>query len=96
MLGNANNDANAGSLYLNGNNAVSDANANWGAFLNKTYTNKGVSQTQRSNIAEMAAHEGERPTCREVFADTHQAHQDPAQDPAKTPFSYPQKNPSYA
>ena len=37
MLGNANNGANAGSLYLNGNNAVSDANANRGAFLNDTY-----------------------------------------------------------
>ncbi len=35
LLGNANNDANAGSVYLNGNNAVSDANANWGAFLNE-------------------------------------------------------------
>lgn len=35
LLGNANNADNAGSLYLNGNNAVSDANANWGAFLNK-------------------------------------------------------------
>ena len=38
LLGNANNGDNAGSLYLNGNNAVSDANANWGAFLNDTYT----------------------------------------------------------
>ena len=37
LLGNANNGANAGSLYLNGNNGVSDANANWGAFLNDTY-----------------------------------------------------------
>jgi hypothetical protein len=35
LLGNANNGDNAGSLYLNGNNAPSDANANWGAFLNK-------------------------------------------------------------
>ena len=33
MLGNANNGDNAGSLYLNGNNDVSNANANWGAFL---------------------------------------------------------------
>ena len=38
LLGNANNGDNAGSLYLNGNNAVSNANANWGAFLNKTKT----------------------------------------------------------
>ena len=37
LLGNANNGDNAGSVYLNGNNAVSDANANWGAFLNDTY-----------------------------------------------------------
>ena len=36
LLGNANNADNAGSLYLNGNNAVSNANANRGAFLNKT------------------------------------------------------------
>ena len=35
LLGNADNGANAGSLYLNGNNAVSAANANRGAFLNK-------------------------------------------------------------
>ncbi|UKK48779.1 hypothetical protein L6475_02060 [Prevotella sp. E9-3] len=35
LLGNANNADNAGSLYLNGNNAPSDANANWAAFLNK-------------------------------------------------------------
>ena len=35
LLGNANNGDNAGSLYLNGNNGVGDANANWGAFLNK-------------------------------------------------------------
>ncbi len=35
LLGNANNAGNAGSLYVNGNNAVSNANANWGAFLNK-------------------------------------------------------------
>ena len=40
LLGNANNASNAGSLYLNGNNAVSDANANWGAFLNDTYKMK--------------------------------------------------------
>ena len=37
LLGNANNGDNAGSVYLNGNNAVSDANANRGAFLNDTY-----------------------------------------------------------
>lgn len=37
LLGNANNGANAGSVYLNGNNAVSAANANQGAFLNDTY-----------------------------------------------------------
>lgn len=36
LLGNANNADNAGSLYLNGNNAVGDTNANRGAFLNKT------------------------------------------------------------
>ena len=42
LLGNADNGANAGSLYLNGNNGVSDANANWGAFLNKTdYKTRG-------------------------------------------------------
>ncbi len=35
LLGNANNADNAGSLYLNGNNAPSNANANWGAFLYK-------------------------------------------------------------
>ena len=40
MLGNANNGANAGSVYLNGNNAVSDANANLGAFLNKARYSK--------------------------------------------------------
>jgi hypothetical protein len=32
LLGNANNGGNAGSLYLNGNNGVSNANANLGAF----------------------------------------------------------------
>ena len=36
LLGNANNGGMTGSLYLNGNNGVGDANANWGAFLNKT------------------------------------------------------------
>ena len=36
LLGNANNADNAGSLYLNGNNAVDTTNANQGAFLNKT------------------------------------------------------------
>lgn len=36
LLGNANNGDNAGSLYLNGNNEVSTANANRGAFLNNT------------------------------------------------------------
>ena len=35
-LGNANNGDNAGSVYLNGNNEVTNANANRGAFLNKT------------------------------------------------------------
>ena len=35
LLGNANNGDNAGSLYVNGNNALGDYNANWGAFLNK-------------------------------------------------------------
>lgn len=78
LLGNANNGDNAGSLYLNGNNDVSNANANWGAFLNETYNYKGVSLTQWSNIAEMAASlvtlHGERHTCREVFADSHQTH----------------------
>lgn len=33
LLGNALNADNAGSVYLNGNNAPSDANANWAAFL---------------------------------------------------------------
>ena len=33
LLGNADNGANAGSVYLNGNNAVETANANRGAFL---------------------------------------------------------------
>ncbi|MBO4963689.1 MAG: hypothetical protein J6C65_01965 [Prevotella sp.] len=33
-LGNADNGGNAGSAYLNGNNAPSDANANMGACLN--------------------------------------------------------------
>ena len=37
LLGNANNGANAGWAYLNGNNAPSDANANQAAFLNETY-----------------------------------------------------------
>ena len=55
LLGNANNGDNAGSVYLNGNNAVSDANANRGAFLNDTYKYKGVSLTHRSKIAEMTA-----------------------------------------
>ena len=36
LLGNANNADNAGSLYLNRNNAVDTTNANRGAFLNKT------------------------------------------------------------
>jgi len=36
LLGNANNGGNAGSVYLNGNNAPSGANANRGAFLNET------------------------------------------------------------
>jgi len=35
-LGSANNDANAGSVYLNGNNAPSNANANGGAVLKET------------------------------------------------------------
>ena len=39
-LGNASNGTNAGSVYLNGNNAVSDANANLGAFLNKARYSK--------------------------------------------------------
>lgn len=51
MLGNANNGDNAGSLYLNGNNAVSNANANLGAFLYKTLKDKGESPTHRSNIS---------------------------------------------
>lgn len=37
LLGNANNGGNAGSLYLNGNNGVSNASANRGAFLNSLY-----------------------------------------------------------
>ena len=37
LLGNADNGANAGSVYLNGNTAVETANANLGAFLNDTY-----------------------------------------------------------
>ncbi len=41
LLGNANNGDNAGSLYLNGNNAVSNANANLGAFLYKTLKRQG-------------------------------------------------------
>ena len=101
LLGNANNGDNAGSVYLNGNNAPSDANANWGAFLNETYKDKGVSLTQWSNIAEMAASlvadYGERHTCREVFADSHQTpfrtrcvtgpSIDPLLDPLLDPFS---------
>ena len=35
-LGNANNGDNAGSVYLNGNNAPSNANANRGAVLKET------------------------------------------------------------
>lgn len=35
FLGNADNGSNAGSLYVNGNNGVGDANVNWGSFLNK-------------------------------------------------------------
>lgn len=35
LLGNASNADNAGSVYLNGNNEVTNANANRGAFLNK-------------------------------------------------------------
>lgn len=54
LLGTASSGANAGSMYLNGNNAVSDANANRGAFLNDTYKNKEVSRTQWSNITWMA------------------------------------------
>lgn len=34
-LGNANNGDNAGSCYLNGNNAPSNANANYGVVLNR-------------------------------------------------------------
>ena len=55
LLGNANNGDNAGSTYLNGNNEVTNANANRGAFLNKTQITKRVSRTHWSNIAEMTA-----------------------------------------
>ena len=40
-LGNANNGDNAGSLYLNGNNAPSNANANDGAVLNNPNSIRG-------------------------------------------------------
>ena len=40
-LGNANNSGNAGSVYLNGNNAPSDANANRGAVLNRSKKKEG-------------------------------------------------------
>ena len=53
-LGNANNGDNAGSVYLNGNNAPSDANANYGVVLNRSFT-KRVSLPYRENIAEMTA-----------------------------------------
>lgn len=92
LLGNANNGDNAGSVYLNGNNAPSDANANWGAFLNDTCKkyDKGVSLTHWSKIAEMAAslvaHEGERHTCREVFADSHISTLRPTLRPHRDPF----------
>ena len=92
LLGNANNGDNAGSVYLNGDNAPSDANANWGAFLNDTCKkyDKGVSLTHWSKIAEMAAslvaHEGERHTCREVFADSHISTLRPTLRPHQDPF----------
>ena len=53
-LGNANNGDNAGSVYLNGNNAPSNANANYGVVLNRSFT-KRVSLPYRENIAEMTA-----------------------------------------
>jgi hypothetical protein len=40
-LGNANNGDNAGSVYLNGNNAPSDANANYGVALNRSKHQEG-------------------------------------------------------
>ena len=40
-LGNANNDDNAGSVYLNGNNAPSNANANYGVALKQIKTPRG-------------------------------------------------------
>lgn len=46
--GNANNGGNAGSCALNGNNGPSNANGNWGAFLN--FSN-GVSLSERRNIS---------------------------------------------
>jgi hypothetical protein len=40
-LGNANNGDNAGSVYLNGNNAPSNANANYGVALNRSFHQEG-------------------------------------------------------
>ena len=51
-LGNANNGDNAGSLYLNGNNAPSNANANDGAVLNNPISYKRVSLPYRENISQ--------------------------------------------
>ena len=50
-LGNADNGDNAGSAYLNGNNAPSNANANRAACLNRSEEYPGVSLPYRENIS---------------------------------------------
>ena len=54
-LGNADNGDNAGSAYLNGNNAPSDANANRAACLNRSGKSVEVSLPYREKISKMTA-----------------------------------------
>lgn len=78
-LGNANNGDNAGSLYLNGNNAPSNANANDGAVLNNPISYKRVSLPYRENISqddgETRRFQAERRTRRRELQILHQTHQ---------------------
>ena len=79
MLGNASNGANAGSVYLNGNNAVSDANANWGAFLNDTYKqNQGREPDpmveNHTDDSEPRSQQRRAAYLSGGFADSHQTH----------------------
>lgn len=50
-LGNANNGSNAGSVYLNGNNAPTNANANLGVALNRSFSIIGRSLASWPNIS---------------------------------------------